>query len=124
MVQIEDSLTGYDFTKYEKLDISRFDYYGCGFEDVWNENLERQNIDATNLTVCDKYRVYYNSEGINNKEAYLYVLKFSTVDSAAVCKDYDLDEDTSIKIYGNLVVVCDDVIADFVFYVIDAIEAK
>jgi len=123
MVEIEDSLMDYDFSTYEKLDISRIDHLGNN-KDTWNENLERQNIDATDLTVCDKYRVYYNREGINYQEAFLYVLKFSTIDAASNCKEYDLEEDTSMKTYGNLVVICDDIISEFVFGVIDAIEPK
>ena len=123
MVQIEDSLLNYDFSTYEELAISRIEPRG-DHKDSWNRNLERQNIDATGLTVCIKYRVYYNREGINYQEAFLYVLKFTTVEGASNCKDYDLDEDTSMKVYGNLVVVCDDIISEFVFGIIDAIEPK
>jgi hypothetical protein len=93
---------------------------------AWQREFERHNIDSRNFMAMDKYRytaAYTSDDGVMTKNFLVHIFKFVDTDSASNCyKNLSFIKDSSFKQYGNLIVLCDNAVAEYVFSVINGLE--
>ena len=92
----------------------------------WQRKFERNNIDTTNFMTLDRYRYtgyFLAEEGYMTKNYLVHIFKFSDIDSATNCyENLNFVSGSSYKQYGNLVVLVDNTVSNYVFNLIDNIE--
>jgi len=124
MQQIEDVMNASELPTVENDVLKRIVYFKENSENLlrWLNNFERQNVDSTEFMAMD----YFCYENEAYKFVYrTYIFKFTTVESATNCyTNYEFEEEYSKKQYGNLIVVADNKVSDYVFAIIDGIQPK
>ena len=86
----------------------------------WQYQLEIQNIDSSDLRAVDYF--YYKETLLYKNVSEVSILKFANTKSAKVFyKQYDVENDFVSKQYGNIVVVSQNTVSDYIFNLIDNI---
>lgn len=124
MVQIYDAIYAEAVPAINGYDLKPVLINGFTYSELtkWQREFERNNIDTSDFMMLDKYYYDTSSDSFYQKSFYIYVFKFASTSATENCfNNYDFGNDYQTELYGNLIVVADVNISEYIFDIINKI---